>query len=340
MSVIRAVRVSLSIALFLLLSAPIQAQTWTLLSDFESATLGDPDGQESWTNISDNAEAYTIVVDPADESNQVLEAGFATGGDAYLTLPDGGFADGTTNTVFFRMRNEDPGDLVFGSSDVAAPAAWGDYEGYQVFVGGSINVRNGGTFDVHTPYESDEWTNVWLVLDNDFDGTDIYTSVGDAAEPETGPQFGDFRNGTDDALVTLNLRMGAPQADAIGYVDDIYFASGTLLSNPLGTVTTPTCAVPAGRIPGDLDGVDGVAFADFLTLSANFGSEVSTYEQGDIDCNGAVEFADFLALSENFGQTEPAGAASVPEPSGLALIFFGCIFLLGRRDSSKKPSRA
>ena len=70
---------------------------------------------------------------------------------------------------------------------------------------------------------------------------------------------------------------------------------------------------------GDLDGNGTVEFADFLTLSANFGNAVEGHEQGDIDCSGTVEFADFLVLSANFGNTV-GGAESVPEPSGLALL--------------------
>jgi hypothetical protein len=70
---------------------------------------------------------------------------------------------------------------------------------------------------------------------------------------------------------------------------------------------------------GDIDGSGDVAFADFLILSNNFGQAVTDHTQGDIDCSGDVAFADFLVLSSNFGQTV-AGAASVPEPSGLALL--------------------
>ena len=79
---------------------------------------------------------------------------------------------------------------------------------------------------------------------------------------------------------------------------------------------------------GDLDGNGMVEFADFLVLSANFGTAVNSHELGDIDCSGMVDFADFLALSANFG-TSVGAAQSVPEPSawalfGLASLFVGC----------------
>jgi hypothetical protein len=75
-----------------------------------------------------------------------------------------------------------------------------------------------------------------------------------------------------------------------------------------------------GILPGDLDGNGAVEFADFLTLSNNFGTEPVDYTKGDIDVNGAVEFADFLTLSNNFGKTVGGAAASIPEPSGIVLL--------------------
>ena len=71
---------------------------------------------------------------------------------------------------------------------------------------------------------------------------------------------------------------------------------------------------------GDLDGNGQVNFADFLTLSANFGSNVASHREGDINCDGTVSFADFLTLSGNFGRD--VGIVSVPEPSfnGLVLL--------------------
>ncbi len=80
-------------------------------------------------------------------------------------------------------------------------------------------------------------------------------------------------------------------------------------------------------VKGDLDGVGGVAFSDFLTLSTNFGMEVDGYTDGDVDCNGTVGFADFLMLSANFGQGAGEVAASVPEPSGTMLLGLGSLLM-------------
>lgn len=77
---------------------------------------------------------------------------------------------------------------------------------------------------------------------------------------------------------------------------------------------------------GDIDGNGDVGFSDFLILSNNFGSDVSSHSEGDIDCSGDVAFADFLVLSTNFGQTVGAEASSVPEPSGFALLGLAGLF--------------
>ena len=85
-----------------------------------------------------------------------------------------------------------------------------------------------------------------------------------------------------------------------------------------------------GLLPGDLDGDGTVAFADFLTLSSNFGSAVGSYPEGDVDGDGTVSFADFLTVSGNFGQSS-AAVASVPEPASYMLSAFGLLSFLQLR---------
>ena len=91
------------------------------------------------------------------------------------------------------------------------------------------------------------------------------------------------------------------------------------LATACATGSADAVLAALGLVAGDLDGDGEVAFADFLTLSSNFGSTEAGYQGGDIDCNGEVAFADFLTLSANFGQTS-AAAASVPEPSSCVVL--------------------
>lgn len=84
-----------------------------------------------------------------------------------------------------------------------------------------------------------------------------------------------------------------------------------------------------GLYQGDANGDGMVAFDDFLTLSANFGTD-GNYVEGDFDLGGTVDFSDFLILSANFGLSQST-AASVPEPSGMIPFGFGCLALALRR---------
>ena len=101
----------------------------------------------------------------------------------------------------------------------------------------------------------------------------------------------------------------------------------------------PVPCAPANALLGDLDGDGSVSFPDFLTMAANFGSDVDSYGEGDVNCDGAVEFDDFLALAANFGQSivatesESPVAAIVPEPSTaiVGFIAFTSFALISRR---------
>jgi len=73
------------------------------------------------------------------------------------------------------------------------------------------------------------------------------------------------------------------------------------------------------ELVGDAN-LDGkVDLSDFQILRQNFGKE-GTARQGDFTADGLVGLADLGSLKRNFGATrQTPGAASVPEPSGLAL---------------------
>jgi hypothetical protein len=137
------------------------------------------------------------------------------------------------------------------------------------------------------------------------------------------------------------------QSPDVGNLDNLAFFSGIenvdavtgwglgILIQPPSGSSVPTCeSIAADRIPGDADGNGEVAFADFLALANNFGTDAG-YEGGDFNCDGDVAFTDFLALANNFGATAAGAASSVPEPSSALFLGLGAMLLgLVRRRRS------
>ena len=80
------------------------------------------------------------------------------------------------------------------------------------------------------------------------------------------------------------------------------------------------------NLDGDVD------FADFLSLSLNFGNPEANWTQGNYDGQDGTQFADFLALSANFGAV--ATPQNVPEPN-LRVYTLLAFIVLGR----KRPGR-
>ena len=91
------------------------------------------------------------------------------------------------------------------------------------------------------------------------------------------------------------------------------------------------------KINGDADFSGDVGFLDFLTLANNFGKEDIAWSGGNFVPDGSVAFTDFLTLANNFGKSSDgeAAAASVPEPSTIAVLIVGLVGLLPRRDRRK-----
>jgi len=107
-----------------------------------------------------------------------------------------------------------------------------------------------------------------------------------------------------------------------------------LLCAAIGNADVSQTLLDAGYSNGDFDLNGTVEFADFLTLSANFGSD-GHFGQGNADCTNGIEFADFLVLSSNFGKTG-SGVQAVPEPAAGFLMVIAMIF--GAAVRTRRPS--
>ncbi|QDU88893.1 hypothetical protein Pla175_22770 [Pirellulimonas nuda] len=329
-----------AIAVLLVLATGHLHAQWSPLSDFETLNLGPVGGQGGWTTTTGTGNAaYAVAADPANPANKALLAtGFNE--NAYIPLGASAIADGTTGTLFFRMRTSDLSDLVFGSSDVAAPAGFGDYEGYMVMgVNGApaVNtwkVRAGAGFANFEAYAADTWYNVWVVLDNAADTNSLYISQGSGAATLLGS--GAFRNGTADPLVSLNLRMGASHNtnNAQGYLDDIYVdKSGQNLAIPSG--------IGSVALPGDVNLNGVVDINDYFLIRDHFRQAVADPKLGDLTGpssvrDGIVDFYDFAEWKANAPPQAVALALGlpVPEPGSLTLLV-GTAFVLAIRRRSR-----
>lgn len=189
---------------------------------------------------------------------------------------------------------------------------------------------------------AEDWAFLAVSYDSEFGDTAFYfgnetvetVQLGELLEIAAGP----VASTEGEANFGVGFTDAAPATDfsVVGFQDDVRVYGGVLSLEQLEAVRLENLV---GDLPcnpdsgGDLDGNGTVEFADFLVLSANFGSMTTTHEDGDIDCNGTVEFADFLELSANFGNTV-GGATSVPEPGGqflLSLAGFGLAMAVRRK---------
>lgn len=90
------------------------------------------------------------------------------------------------------------------------------------------------------------------------------------------------------------------------------------------------------ELTGDYNGDGTVDLLDFTILAGNFRNTGTTFADGDGNRDGTVDLHDFVEFRAAFNAQGGAAAASVPEPSGLALVAFGLGLVLWRR---RKPRR-
>jgi len=99
---------------------------------------------------------------------------------------------------------------------------------------------------------------------------------------------------------------------------------------------------------GDADNDGAVAGSDLLAVTNNFGSTgpADGLLLGDADDDGAVAGSDLLAVTNNFGSTLGSGsleAATVPEPSSIAIVGAACaglIFCTRKRNKGAAMQRS
>lgn len=321
-------------------------------SESDRAIVNGPDaGPGNGPTIAEGTDAVTEIL--------ISEAGLAhmsmTGGSLALTGWGSWWGDGEGNEATFDMSGGlieytgNPGifEMSWRPSDAPSGSSTGIWNmtGGEIFAlgvsmpatEGEIAVMNlhGGTFNVGlargglTLQEGAliDITEGQLILEGDQSGLidDYIFFEWIVAYGGTG----DVVISVDDFFTTVTATGGFPSGDCNG--------DGVIDAADLACVATieerDTVLATLNTLPGDLNGNGDVAFADFLTLSANFGTDGLNYTEGNIDLAGTVAFADFLILSANFGKTPAAGATAtaVPEPSSCALLALGALVMWRRR---------
>lgn len=238
------------------------------------------------------------------------------GGDSFSGISSGG-----DELNLYDAEGNQIQSIEVGPSTTGVSIAWGFEDGELTELG----LSEVGEFEALATIT--DGTEGRLLRDDDFNI--LFDENGEALiDEEYIPEFADIGSpgrvfGFDVVFPELDSGEEAPTLASIC----AGVAAGSASADDLSAALTA-----AGVLPGDADQNGTVAFADFLTLSSNFGTspstdEMSSFQAGDFDCNGNVEFADFLILSANFGQSSAAEASAVPEANTNVLALVGALLL-------------
>jgi autotransporter-associated beta strand protein len=240
----------------------------------------------AWTGVFNGTANAEITTSSGNSALAVRGTNAASGWRGAVTNlvdnheDDFSLASGETGTYFFRVRRTGSGniDAVFGLTDLEATTStapgsdtadpWNEYATMLSIAGSSasssLRAFSTGAGDVAlTSMPNNQWTNVWLTVDNAAKTFRVATSTGNSdgtLAPQTF-QFGRRTGATvgTNPLVTFGIHeaLGSPVE-----FDDFYFTQGSELSNPLLDTLVP----------------DG----ELLTISGNFQQSPTTTLEIDL----------------------------------------------------------
>ena len=248
---------ALAVAWAGILGCPAVRAEFTLIDNFDAYLSGSAiDGHGQWhAEAGANVVAAGVTNDPTNPQNRVLGIGAGgytsgtlghretTNTDANVRIAQNGYG-----TVFFRIAwNTGDIDFSIGMTDVANPISDLIFNSFTQFESqlafsfadgfDQIAARDGGTFKTLTTDVTPlQWYNVWMVVDNWFDSTEVYIQGGSFETQTKLSSAGDstfgFRNGiSNNDLLTFfiatgrNLNNSPPDPlENIGpvYLDDVY----------------------------------------------------------------------------------------------------------------------
>jgi hypothetical protein len=249
---------------------PISADfSFSLIDNFQTYPAGNigavPNATGNlWTGVFDGTANAKIVAN--DDDNAIAVNGLPSGSDrwrgAITNLQTGRAKDfslphGQTGTYFFRVRRTGTAntDAIFGLSDrppvtTATPgndttSPWDEYAVMLSILGTSSNSMlraydtGDGVVNV-VPVTTDQWINIWIVVDNGTKTFRVATSSGQSPGTDSGRSY-DFGHRTGatvgaNPLVTFGIH---EQFNVAAQMDDFHFTKGASLANPLDTQILP-----------------------------------------------------------------------------------------------------
>jgi len=288
-------------------SFPAQPAGFTMVEDFQGPDMvvGQTfNGVNGW--FATINEWATVAAEPVaggtDKVGYLVKPG-TIGSPLRKSLADYGLQirNGHTGTLFFQLRCASATlDHSFGLSDVAASAAYGDYEAQLVATGGTLRVRDGTTapniYDSLLPYQPATWMNLWIVADNTTDTIRVYYQLpgGSQTEIVNGVNAFDFRNGLASNALNSFLIVDNAAANNPVYIDNIFVdPDAANLAIPAGA-TKPGL----GGSDSDNDGLPDAWENTYFSNSLSQGPE-DDYEQDGTD--NLTEFR--LGLIPNDGSS-------------------------------------
>ncbi|MBB5351215.1 hypothetical protein HNR46_001449 [Haloferula luteola] len=244
---------------------------WSLIDSFDSydnssiTTIGAAGAGDAtsgvWTGVW-NGTSNAIITDDSSAADNALEvwglpAQAAAGWRGAVTNLSSAYssdftvADSSITTIFFQVMVVSGGssyDTMIGLTDTTATLdnndSWADFAVMPFVSGtsGSVDLKASNSTIVIDNMSEDTWYNVWLVVDTTANTFDMYTSTG-TDDGVLGASDSAFRNslGTS-SLAAFGLAGGQ---DGHVSIDNLYYSTGELTSNPLA-VPEPTVALLGG----------------------------------------------------------------------------------------------
>lgn len=232
---------------------PSDAHAFALAEDFDSYTAGATTAATGgvWDGVFVGTGNSNIVASDGGMALETKGGAAWRGGKTDLTQWNAGIAIGETATIFFQMKAVGAGsyDIMTGltasANNIDTNNAWQDFA-VMPFVAGTAGdtlayrMSNAGlTGDVIFSMDTDVWYNVWLVVDNAEENYSVYYSTGTSGGTLGGTATV-YRNGfTNSALNALGFMAAGGNTTSL-LVDNVYYAAGESIVNPIPEPSTYT----------------------------------------------------------------------------------------------------